>query len=233
MAELETFEQNFDESRMITPGQILKASRQASGLSEKDVAKKLRLSMSVIHDIENDRYDHFSAFIYLHGYLRAYARLMGVAEEKVMKALEAMDLKKEWETTGTNYAWVGSNAVSIPVYAHSGNRKNKALKWISLAVLAVLILLVVMWWHGQQKANESLFSKRIETQPISNAESANLPIANSQAVVNTSANNKKEVNKPVSTSDKKSSQHADIKASYNKQHNSLHPNYMVEPASKD
>lgn len=229
MADHKAFEQNFDESRRVTPGQILKDARKEHNLSDKEVAKKLRLSRSVIQDIENDRYEHFSALIYLHGYLRSYARLVEVPIEKVMKALEAIDLKKDEEW---HVAWSGNHSLSIPIYAQPAARKSKALKWISLGVLAVLILLVVLWWHGQQKDSTSLFSNRIPTEPLSNNQSTSLPIASKAEKPNlTVAKSQKNSDKNLAPKTQHSHQAA-ISAPSSKQHQSLHPNYLVEPASQ-
>ncbi len=61
-----------------TPGPLLKAARQARGLELQAVADDLRLLSSYVEALEADDYSYFRAPIFTKGYLRSYAKLLGL-----------------------------------------------------------------------------------------------------------------------------------------------------------
>ncbi len=61
-----------------TPGSILKKARERRGIGVGDVATSLHLDESVVVAIEEGRSDELPAEPYVHGYVRGYARLVGV-----------------------------------------------------------------------------------------------------------------------------------------------------------
>lgn len=67
-----------------TPGERLKLAREHAGLSVEKVAKDLYLDARVIQSIEVNRFKDLGAPVYAKGYLRKYARLVGLPEEDVL-----------------------------------------------------------------------------------------------------------------------------------------------------
>ena len=61
-------------------GMRLRAAREAKGLSVEELARATHISSAVLHDIEADRLERLGAPIYVRGYLRSYARAVGVPE---------------------------------------------------------------------------------------------------------------------------------------------------------
>lgn len=68
-------------------GARLKAAREARGLERKDVAQQLRLDVHVIEALEADDLARLPARTFVRGYLRNYARLVGLDEALVAEAL--------------------------------------------------------------------------------------------------------------------------------------------------
>lgn len=60
------------------PGQQLKAAREAQGISRTWVAYRLQLTTSRLAALEEDDYSDMPERVYLHGYWRAYAELVGL-----------------------------------------------------------------------------------------------------------------------------------------------------------
>jgi cytoskeleton protein RodZ len=58
------------------PGSVLRAEREALGVSVREVAETLNLSMTVIEAIESDDLDRLPGAVFARGYVRAYARLL-------------------------------------------------------------------------------------------------------------------------------------------------------------
>jgi cytoskeleton protein RodZ len=72
-------------------GVKLKAAREAQGLSTKDVAQRLRLDTHVVEALEADDPERLPARTFVRGYLRNYARLVGLDENLVTEALPEAD----------------------------------------------------------------------------------------------------------------------------------------------
>jgi len=68
----------------ITPGLLLRALREAAGLSVEHVASQLHLLKSVVSSLEADCYDRMRGETYVRGYLRNYARLVGLDSEELL-----------------------------------------------------------------------------------------------------------------------------------------------------
>lgn len=64
-------------------GARLRAARQQRGMTTENVAKQLRLDVTVVNALENDDREHLPAPIFVQGYLRSYARLLGLPENEL------------------------------------------------------------------------------------------------------------------------------------------------------
>ena len=67
-----------------TPGEILRKKREEVGISIDEVSEKLNLQPNLIESLENNNYEIFNVETYLKGYLRAYAKFIGVDGDKVI-----------------------------------------------------------------------------------------------------------------------------------------------------
>ncbi len=61
------------------PGALLARARESKGLSQEYVAGKLHLRKRVIELLELDQYDDMPQAVFVQGYLRAYAKLLGLS----------------------------------------------------------------------------------------------------------------------------------------------------------
>ncbi len=73
-----------------SPGAKLSAARFEYDLSRADVAAYLNLSERVITALENDDYDQLPGPTFAKGYMRAYARLMNLDEEEIVRGIEVV-----------------------------------------------------------------------------------------------------------------------------------------------
>lgn len=84
----ETSKQNQpEESAFVRIGRRLRKERKRRRLSVEDVSGQLRLSGMLLGDLESGRLDRVAA-IYRRGYIRNYARLLGLAPEPLLAELE-------------------------------------------------------------------------------------------------------------------------------------------------
>lgn len=127
-----------------TPGKLLSAARESQSLSQADIAKQTRLSVQAINDIECDVYDRFGAATFVRGYLRSYARAVGVSEDKILAAWEASDAT----------AKLISPAPSVVegVFTADNSQHQTASPMPSRTVMvvgALVVLSAIVWWENQ------------------------------------------------------------------------------------
>lgn len=131
---------------LTAPGKVLRVARDARGLTQTDVAKRLHMSMQTIKDIEADDYSHFSAAIYVKGYLHNYAALLGIDEKPLQEAFETMGFMDQL-STASQVSYVSSSIAEADSLNRSGRRIARRASWF---VFALLVALVVAWWYGQR-----------------------------------------------------------------------------------
>lgn len=72
-----------------SPGQLLRSGREAAGLSIEQVAEKLHLLQSVVSSLEKDSYERIRGDTFVRGYMRNYARLVGLDGDEVVGCYNA------------------------------------------------------------------------------------------------------------------------------------------------
>lgn len=119
------------------PGEQLRKAREAKGLSIQDVVTQIRLERRLLEAIESDNYAKLPAPGYVRGYIRTYARFLGVDAAPL---IEAFNREADEGPALQPYA-------STPAQqAHSGDRLVKAVTW---AIGIGLMVLVIVWWRSQ------------------------------------------------------------------------------------
>lgn len=130
---------------LLTPGAILKAARERKGLSQQDIANRLNLRLTLIRDIEEDRFDLKTASTFTKGYLKTYAHFVGVDEHAVLDAYDRLGIKEQQYST--------------TMYSFSGRTKREAsetrVRVISWVLCIGLIVAGGVWWW-MQPAEESV-----------------------------------------------------------------------------
>lgn len=122
------------------PGKILVNARTRLGLSVEDVAGELRLSARQIAALEKGDYDNLPGPTYVRGYLRNYAKLVGLSVEEVLASEAAAHLTTEPAST-----------VSPPVERQVSSR-DRRVRLVTYLLIVVMGGLVIVWWQGYQEA---------------------------------------------------------------------------------
>lgn len=124
-----------DDSQAVGPGQLLRNAREQLGWTREQVASRIHLRLTLIAAIEADTYDKHTSHTFIRGYLRAYAKLVGIPEETILAAYEKLGL-----TPPDN----------IDMQSFSRRSRQQAndslLKVVTWLVILVLIGLSVAWW---------------------------------------------------------------------------------------
>ena len=132
-------------------GEILKQFRNKKNLSVQEVASQLRLDPRIIEALENDDYTSFPADTYIRGYLRNYAKLIGIAGDEIISLYES-EAPEPPEI--------------IPDVKHSTqvSSSDKPVKAFTYLVTFILVLLLLIWWWQ----SDFVFNKGIRLTPFLN-----------------------------------------------------------------
>ena len=120
----------------LTPGALLKAAREAQGLPEKEVADRLHLMPGYVSILEQDDYQALRSPAFARGYVKAYGRLLGLDEGRLLAAFDRLRASQQVE--------VEPQADTRPPQL----QRTGLGVVVSLAFLLVLVL-ALWWWHGQ------------------------------------------------------------------------------------
>lgn len=146
--------QEVNEAELQGPGPMLRAAREAQGLTVEEIAARLNLRAHNINDIENETFDPKVSTTFIKGYLKAYARILGITEEQILNAYYRLGIAE------SKYAQMQSFSQRTQQEAH-----NTRLTWISYAIATGLLALLVWWW--MQKASlEPATSEQLVNETI-------------------------------------------------------------------
>jgi cytoskeleton protein RodZ len=124
-------------------GALLMQARKAAGLSRADVAHKLKFSQRQIETVESADYAALGGNSFVRGFVRTYAKLLGIDAGAVLAALDRSELPPE---TGP----VVADPKRIP-FPTAASPVNPVLRYavISIGVIATCILILYVW-HGEE-----------------------------------------------------------------------------------
>ena len=70
---------------MKTVGQILSIGRNSKNLSISDISNELKISKSIIHDLENDNIKNNADIIFIIGHLRSYSNFLELDTDSIIE----------------------------------------------------------------------------------------------------------------------------------------------------
>lgn len=129
------------------PGMQLALVREKKGYSQEYVAGKLHLRVRIIELLEADDYEQMPEPVFIKGYLRAYAKLLGVSPEPL---LEIFNNNYATERKFEKALWQSRRE------SHTGERLVRILTGL-IAVAAIVV--AGLWWQ-KNKDNQQIFSAK-------------------------------------------------------------------------
>jgi cytoskeleton protein RodZ len=148
-------------------GQALAAARRAQEMSVETVAEKLKLTVRQVEAIEADDFSHLPGPVFVRGFVRNYARLLGLAPETLLASLDVEQKPTETLTAPSEGVKFGTSPMR---------------KWllVPLLILALFLLLVAGLYAWLSQGEDTLVtSEAVTPSPITQAPSAEpvLPVA--------------------------------------------------------
>ena len=120
------------------PGQVFIDGREALGITQEQAADSLNLSVRAIKAIESDDANSLPDIVYVNGYIRSYAKLLGIASQPLIDAWRAQHAMPADEAAQLNTSPDGSKVDAVNV------RPMKMGRWalIALGLSAVFVYFV-------------------------------------------------------------------------------------------
>ena len=122
------------------PGHLLRQAREEQGLSQKETARDLHLTSKVINAIEEDNFELIPSFVFARGYIRSYARHLG---------LDGQTLVAEFDLA---YGVPNNSAKPMSAIRKGVQQSKPGDTWVKLISIVFVVGLVaasIVWWQSQ------------------------------------------------------------------------------------
>jgi cytoskeleton protein RodZ len=138
-------------------GQQLMLAREKAGMSIEETARALNLKQEIVEAIEESALDKLPPVTFVQGYIRSYARLLGLSEERLLREFEE-EVPHELE----------SELVPRPPSPDGANSQTPIIKLITglVFVLALLILVFAVYKYLSER------TEHIEQASLAGSEDA-------------------------------------------------------------
>ncbi|WP_131783034.1 helix-turn-helix domain-containing protein [Legionella gresilensis] len=134
-----------------SPGLQLARLREKKGFTQEYVAGKLHLRVKVIELLESDDYDNMPEPVFIKGYLRAYAKLLGVSPEPF---LQVFNSRYTFERKPEKALWQSRRET---------NKGERFVRWFTGFVAIAAIIAIGLWWQKNKDSMQPVFTKHQET----------------------------------------------------------------------
>ena len=146
----------------ISCGELLARTRQEKDLNTEEIAKELRINVSIIEMMEGNEFQSIGAPVFVKGYLRQYANILGLSADSILEEYNQLNPDKN----------------SLPIV-------NKAVEKISKYVLTPKLILVGVSFFLILLIISMIVSSlsQIETLPNQEAKIQDIPVYDSPSVM--------------------------------------------------
>jgi len=150
-----------------TPGALLQQARESRGFTIEHISSQLRLSRKVIKSLEDDNYDELPAPIFVRGYIRSYAALVGLEANKISESYSQLIQGAE-ASISLDAAHLGS------LNRNSGSDKRSWLLPVVSVVLVVCLGIII--WYSQSSETDQQNIEEVASGDMMNPASPNVAI---------------------------------------------------------
>lgn len=122
-------------------GAALLRERRRQGLSLGDISRQLKLSVRQVEALERDDYSGFGGAVFIHGFIRNYAKLLGLDPEPLIRATDSMLNPPQISAAAPR-----EPARPRPVRA----QKSKFRLWPAVATVLVVAIALMVYFGGRR-----------------------------------------------------------------------------------
>lgn len=146
---------DIDNTQVENPGMQLSIIRQQKGYTVEYVANKLHLRTRIIELIEQGDFDLLPEPVFIKGYLRAYAKLLGVSPEPFLATFNSQfSIEKKPEKA----LWQSKR---------ESRKAEHFIRWFTMLFAAGVLISVGLWWQNNRDAQSeySTSTPKEESKP--------------------------------------------------------------------
>lgn len=144
------------------PGAQLAAQRILRDYSPEYVAGKLHLRVRIIELLEADDYANMPEPVFIKGYLRAYAKLLGVPAEPLLNTFNSL------------YSDESRSERTLWQSRRQNNRAEYLIRWGTILLSLSVLIAVGMWWESSRGA-EHILPEKLEQHALVQPDTAAQP----------------------------------------------------------
>jgi cytoskeletal protein RodZ len=133
-------------------GKYLKRCREVRGMSVGELSRATRIPAATLCRIESDQFDDLPGEVFVRGFLKAYARAVGVETDEVLARY----------TSSRRVAWVTPLPFNTPIERPQSRRFGVAIAFVLLLILFTLAVSIVLKPRGRNLPQE-LSSSSVST----------------------------------------------------------------------
>lgn len=148
-------------------GQQLSTARLAKGLAASDVAKALKLSLRQVEALEADDWPSLPCKTIIRGFVRNYARLLGLDSDRLMAALDRLTMPQ-----GAELEMSVGTPVSLP---QEGKVDRRDFVRVLSGLIVLLLAVAAYFFLPQQWLQSTLSAWQSATQQASEIKAAAEP----------------------------------------------------------
>jgi cytoskeleton protein RodZ len=143
MSVIEVVSAEGEKGQVEGPGRQLRRARERSQLELSAIASQLHLTESKLRALEEDDYEHLPDPVYVQGYLRNYANLLGVSVDSVLQAYRKLVPVDE-----------NSPTPKVRGIRREVSSNHGGIRLATWGIVVALILLPLLWWRGYLQDSE-------------------------------------------------------------------------------
>ncbi|QYJ85106.1 DUF4115 domain-containing protein [Shewanella mesophila] len=139
-------------------GLLLKEAREAHGLSVEQVAEQLHLRPSILSDIEADDYSNIASTTYVKGYVKNYARIVGLDKEVIDTVLAQ--------------CFPVANSPTMQSFSRKTTRQARdgRLMMVTYFIIFTLLALLVVWWLQKSEMVSGVDLSKLTVEEVAEIE---------------------------------------------------------------
>ncbi|MCK0153168.1 DUF4115 domain-containing protein [Alcanivorax sp. S6407] len=124
---------------VVLPGERCRKAREAMGWTTAEAAKRMHLSQTYLLALEADDYERLPEATFVKGYLKNYARLLGLPADEVANTFQQMINEDAFD-----------KPLELPSMPNRRGLLARPVVWLLILIVAV-IAVVVLWPQGEDE----------------------------------------------------------------------------------
>jgi cytoskeleton protein RodZ len=142
------------------PGAVLAGERQARGWSVEYVASHLKLAIRQIHALEEDRYEALPSPVVIRGFIRIYAKMLGIDSTALVAGLPATPAPVDAQIRPSRTLSTPFSESSLPLRGQHEAPLGRIV-WIVLGVLVIVAVLAALKYGNWGEIKNSSLLQRL------------------------------------------------------------------------